>query len=165
MKQFRRIYLDTNIFIMLGENSDAAGDALRRITVAHSEDRDPLFVTSELTLSELLVRPYREENENLSRFYRRVMAGEVWLRTSPVSPGVLETAAVLRAVRRSIKLPDAIHAATAMAMSCSHLLTNDTGLKDFEVIPHPFVDVSLPSLSVIRPDTTTLSAILEELAP
>lgn len=164
MNPFTRIYLDTNILIMLGETSDAAGEAIRRIMAAHGEARPPLFVTSELTLSELLVVPYRDRNETLSGFYRRVLAGEVWLRTEPVSSQVLEAAAVLRAARRSIKLPDAIHTATAMATACSHFLTNDAGLKDFEAMPHPFSDVSLAPLSIIRPDEPTLSAILEELS-
>lgn len=164
MKQFRKIYLDTNIFIMLGENSDAAGDVIRQITATHSENRDALFVTSDLTLSELLVLPYREQNETLSGFYRRIMAGEVWLRTELVSPQILETAAVLRAVRGSIKLPDAIHAATAMSTGCSHFLTNDKGLKDFEAVQHPFSNVSLAPLPMIRPDVGTLASILKELA-
>lgn len=35
------------------------------------------------------------------------------------------TAARLRAQYPALKLPDAIHAATAQAFACSHFLTND----------------------------------------
>ena len=50
------------------------------------------------------------------------------LQMLPVNRDVLVAAARLRA-ETSIKLPDAIHAATAQITGCSYFLTNDTRVK------------------------------------
>ena len=164
MTVFRRIYIDTNILITMTESREGTGALLRNIADSHPAHRPPLFLTSELTLSEVLVKPYRDANRKLSAIYIQTLSGEHWLHTASVELDVLEKAATLRATYGKIKLPDAIHLATALASDCSHMLTNDKGLTDLIPTRHPFRDETLPALSIIRPDTPTLSAILEELA-
>ena len=50
------------------------------------------------------------------------------LRLVPVSRPILIDAAALRAKHSALKLPDAIHVATARASGCEVLLTNDRAL-------------------------------------
>ena len=165
MTELHRIYLDTNILIAMSEEMDERGEALRRMAIAHSPKRKAMFLTSEITLAELLVKPYRDGNRPLADIYTRMMQGEHWIETLAVTVEILDMAATLRSVRGATKLPDAIHIATAMHAGCSHLMTGDTGITDFEPIAHPFRPITLPPLSVIRPDVPTLTSILNELAP
>ena len=51
------------------------------------------------------------------------------LRVVPLGRQVLFHAAKLRAKMPSLRTPDALHAATAIASSCGAFLTNDTGFK------------------------------------
>jgi hypothetical protein len=69
----------------------------------------------------------------------------------------------LRASQGSLKLPDAIHIATVMLSDCSHFLTQDGRMTDFQPSKHPFREQMLSGLKIIRPETATLSAILEAL--
>ncbi len=57
----------------------------------------------------------------------------------------------------SLKLPDAIHLATALGTGCSHILTDDRGIGR----------ASLPAdaqIEILRPDATTLDALIQELS-
>ena len=105
-------------------------DALLRV------DRGELSaVTSELTLAEVLVKPLREHNATLAeRYHRRLTSGPT-LEVHPVSRTVLSRAAALRAGYPSIKLPDAIHAATATLRGCTTLITNDTRFASIANLP------------------------------
>ena len=60
--------------------------------------------------------------------YLRMLQPSVSLQMLPVNRDVLVAAARLRA-DTSIKLPDAIHAATAQIAGCSYFLTNDSHVK------------------------------------
>jgi predicted nucleic acid-binding protein len=129
-----RLYLDANIVIYAAEGPhllpNAVREALDRI------DRAELSaVTSELTLAEVLVRPLRDRNAVLVDSYRRRLTAGPTLDVQPVSRAVLSQAAALRAAQNSIKLPDAIHAATAMLAGCSTFLTNDTRFVSIPDLP------------------------------
>jgi predicted nucleic acid-binding protein len=164
MTSFARIYLDTNILIGIAEDASADGDRLRQVVSAHGAGCDARLLTSQLTFSELLVRPYRDRNFALAEFYFNLSAGAHWLETIAVSAEILEAAAVIRTERRSLKLPDAIHIASAMVSGCSHLLTHDRGIVDTASIAHPFRRDVLPEMSVIRPDSQTLSAVIKDIS-
>jgi predicted nucleic acid-binding protein len=163
MTVFKRIYVDANILITMTETRETPGVLLREIPDRHSTHRPPLFLTSELTLSEVLVKPYRDGNEELSAIYAHMLSGEHWLGTISVNLEVLEKAATLRSTYGKIKLPDAIHLASAVASGCSHMLTNDAGLSDLAPSRHPFKNEILPALTIIRSNDFTISEILEEL--
>jgi predicted nucleic acid-binding protein len=166
MTLFPLVYLDTNILIALLEDEFEKGDALRKTIAGHRRsDAAPRFLTSALTFSELLVKPYRDHAHAAAQFYVALRAGNYWLSVVPVSEQVLDLAAALRAARRSLKLPDAIHVATAMQSGCSHLLTEDEGIQTGEPALHPLTGAGLTPVPVIRPDAPTLSAILKDLTP
>ena len=48
----------------------------------------------------------------------------------PVSPAILRAAARLRAQLPKLRSPDAIHAATALNLGATSLLTNDAGFRN-----------------------------------
>ena len=52
----------------------------------------------------------------------------------PVEQAILRQAASLRA-NNSLKTPDAIHAATAMAVNCDLFITNDRGFRNLAELP------------------------------
>ena len=164
MRLFHRIYIDANILIDLFEDRGAIGSALQTIVNQHPVDRQhPLFLTSQLTFSETLVRPYRDKDVVLARTYLETRFGNYWLQVEDVSFAVLECASALRAAMKSLRLPDAIHIATAQLSGCSHLLTNDLGLSSIADLRHPLSGEVVPALDVIRADVVTLELVLKEL--
>lgn len=161
-----RVYLDTNVFIMLSEKSHALQRLLVELISAQSIGKPPLFATSELTLSELLVKPQQAGDDLLIDGYDSLILNSDWLDVRPVDRGVLYYAAVLRAQHKHLKLPDAIHVSSAIGQGCSHFLSDDRGIKDRYEIAHKrdgFIARST-SLSVIRPDEPTLTSLIESLS-
>ncbi|AJC77462.1 PilT domain-containing protein [Rhizobium etli bv. phaseoli str. IE4803] len=159
-----KLYLDTNVFIAAFENKNELSELLTNLFMVDAEKMR--FATSELTLSELLVMPYRTADDAAIDLYEGMIQTSEWLELLPVGRQILSYAAVLRSQYPSLKLPDAIHVSTAFAANCSHFLTGDTGLKGtYQIIHsrHGMVRRSKPLL-VIRPDKTTLSGLLENTA-
>ena len=122
----RTTYLDVNVFIYALEGHDAFAAALRRLFDAVQSGHIQT-VTSEITLAEALVRPLRDGRADLSAVYERFLQPRPFFAVHPVTRAVLVEAARLRATTR-LKLPDAVHAATAQLAGCTVLLTNDTGI-------------------------------------
>jgi predicted nucleic acid-binding protein len=90
-------------------------------------------VTSELTLAETLVKPKMDENTELQQAYQDMLLTRYSLEVVPINVEILIEAATLRAKTHQVKLPDAIHAATAYVNQCQAFITNDKSLKG---IPH-----------------------------
>jgi predicted nucleic acid-binding protein len=166
MAAIDRIYLDTNVFITAFEARDKSGELLLQLFVRRREASRSLFVTSELSMSELLVLPYRRQDHDLIIKYETILAKSDWLDVAPVETPVLRHAAVLRAQYPALKLPDAIHLATAVGSSCSHILTADEGIKGDYRLPHAHLAKVIESntLFVLRPDEPTLTSLLKSLA-
>jgi predicted nucleic acid-binding protein len=157
MHGVRRIYLDTNVFIAAFERKDVLGRQLGELFTIRPNAEPRVFVTSELTLSELLVIPYRNSDEQLADAYEDLIATNEWLQVTAVTRLVLTRAAWLRSCKPSIKLPDAIHISAALEADCTHILTADLGLADLKLPPDRF-------LTILRPDEQTLTDLLESLA-
>jgi predicted nucleic acid-binding protein len=121
------VYFDANIIIYIVEGYPAQRVVLRDLVRALD---DGLFraLTSELTLAEVLVGPFRTPNPLYERTYSAVLSGQEQIEVVPVTRDILVAAALLRAESR-IQLPDAIHAATARRHGCDVFLTNDDRLR------------------------------------
>jgi predicted nucleic acid-binding protein len=123
------VYADANVFVYYVEAIEPYGQRVRELFV-RADRGEALIVTSMLTLAEVLVHPLRQRQDELVRVYQdlllRVRAG---LRVMPVDASVLIDAARVRAAVPSIRLPDAIHLATARRAGCDLVITNDTRLK------------------------------------
>lgn len=121
--QGNRVYLDTNIWIYASEGYPAFIHDLTQLF--QSIDRGNLSaVTSELSLAEALVKPFQNQDLAKQTIYKQLISNSQNLTVIPVNRDVLIEAARLRA-NVNIKLPDAIHAATALLTQCSTFVTND----------------------------------------
>jgi predicted nucleic acid-binding protein len=158
-----RLYLDTNILIALNEG-EGPRQRLLEILLVRGFEKGIRFSTSALTLSELLVRPYRDRKLELARSYHALANGADWLDIIPVTPDVLDRAAIIRARASRIKLPDAIHLASASQDGCDSVLSADLGLVDLVAFDHPLGTGSgVRSLTILRPDESTLTSLIESL--
>ncbi len=84
-------------------------------------------VTSTLTLTEVLVHPYKHGDRDLARQYSRILLKTRNLIMLPVSAQIAAEAARIRA-RRGLKTPDSIQLATARLAKATAFLTNDSRL-------------------------------------
>lgn len=160
-----KIYLDTNVFIDAFEERGERSDMLAQL-FATSSTSGARFATSELTPSELLVKPYRDADDTAIDQYQGFILTSEWLEILPVDRSVIIYAAVLRSQSKGLKLPDAIHISTAIAAECSHFLTDDQGIAGMYELIHlryGIVKKGRP-LSVLRPDIPTLNSLLKSLA-
>ena len=122
----RKLYLDANFFIYVLEGSEPWAKPAR--SVSQALDRGECSaVTSELSLAECLVKPMASGRTEFIETYLAMFRDHRSLSLVPITRDLLIDAARLRALSR-IKLPDAIHAATALRSGCASFLTNDDRL-------------------------------------
>ena len=122
-----RIYLDANILIYLIEGYAEHEPALQ-VVLAEFERGDSQFVTSELSLAEVLVQPLRQKRNDLVDKYENLLAPEAGIETKAIDATILRRSADLRA-NLGGSLMDAIHLATAAFHNCSIILSEDNRLK------------------------------------
>jgi predicted nucleic acid-binding protein len=154
---FSGLYVDTNPLIYAFEGTDSEDNlAIAKLI----ETLGPTsLVTSELTLSEMLVKPFETNDTERVRRYKALLQqdGNGVIKVQPISTSILIEAAWHRGVQRDLfgqklKLFDAIHVATATFWGCSHFLSNDTGIK----MPDNLIEV--------KPQRLAIEALLAQLA-
>ena len=129
-----RIYLDSNVFISAYENTGARSD--HAWWILHAIERgDFAGITSEITLAEILVKPMEDGDDDLVRRYQEILSPDERFEVTAVSRQVLIEAARFRTMRSSLKLPDAIHVASAHLSHCSHVVSDDRRLPFAHGIP------------------------------
>jgi predicted nucleic acid-binding protein len=120
------VYIDSNLLIALFEANLPDAESLTRafavLTGSHT------VVTSELTLSEVLVAPWRLGDSALADIYLSLFDRPDLIEAIPVTRDVLLQAARLRSAS-ALRLPDAIHVATASIAACSAMVSSDKRLK------------------------------------
>ena len=165
---FGRIYLDSNVLLaLLGGDADAeVARLLVEMVGAVRQSTHVPFATSELSLAECMVRALRSKADAEILTIDSVLTSGPWLEVHEVSRDVLFGAALARSRYSSIKLPDAIHLATAISSGCTEILTADTGLKgDYVLIDDRWGQAGVSqAVQVIRPDAVTLRSIVVWLA-
>jgi predicted nucleic acid-binding protein len=122
-----KVYLDTNVFIYAVEavaEYRAAVEALFTLL----EESAVSAVTSELTLAEALAKPLEVGRHDIAETYEAMLTPSPWLAVVPVECSILIEAAKLQAGLK-LRLPDAIHVATAVATGCATVLSNDRRLQ------------------------------------
>jgi predicted nucleic acid-binding protein len=121
----KTIGLDTAPLIYLIEEHPIYLEAI--LTFFEAVERGEVTaVTSTVTLLEVLVHPFRNNNNELATEYRDILLHSKVI-TSDVSAPIAEAAAQLRS-RHNIRTPDAIQIAAAMHAGATHFLTNDARL-------------------------------------
>lgn len=145
--QASRVYLDANIFIYAIEGEPRIFDPLRKL-FSLLRTRKGAAVTSELTLAEVLPRARAVDRRN----YLDLI---VWSRIfdlHPVSRDILLETVDYRRSAGMPKLPDAIHAVTAIRAGCRKILSRDRRLR----LPEGY--------TLISPEPDDLSALIGELS-
>jgi predicted nucleic acid-binding protein len=127
-----QVYLDSNIFIALAEGMTSVQALLVEI-LDGADAGHWRIVTSDLTLAEVLIRPLRLQQATLVQHYEELLGSREGLRMHPVDREILRKAAAL-AAQGNMKLPDAIHAATAQQCLCQFLITEDKRLRSFDQV-------------------------------
>jgi len=118
-----KVYLDTNIFIYAVEAAveyRSAVEALFELL----EKGAVSAVTSELTLAETLAKPFEVGRHDIAQVYEAMLTPSIWLSVLPIDRSILIEAARLQAEVK-LRLPDAIHIATAIAAECPTVISND----------------------------------------
>jgi len=122
-----RYYLDTNVVISVVEAAGRLAETQTRF-IAGIDGASIEALTSELTLAECLVKPFADKNAAAVEAYLLFLNGRRNLPVVPINRHILTVAARLR-TELGVKLPDAIHIATAEAAECGVFLTNDRGIR------------------------------------
>lgn len=123
------LYLDSNVLIYAFEGGpDAprrtAGQLLREIYTQRCS-----AATSIIARTEVLVRPLRLRQTVLANRYRALLSTGSPIVSHTVDERIAESAAELRADYPALKLPDAMHVATAICIGCDALVTSDKRLR------------------------------------
>lgn len=135
LRAHRHIALDTCIFIYQWE-ANPRYSPLTDLIFSSLERGDFTATTSTISIAELLVHPYRQQD--LARVHTLVGLLSTYPHLQWLAPGfdIAARAAELRAQHR-LRTPDALQAATAAYAGATAMLTNDPIFKrvpDFEVL-------------------------------
>lgn len=122
-----RVGIDTSPFIYLME---AHSDYLPLVAplFARLDSGDISAVTSTITVAEVTVLPLRLHRNDLREQYLNLLLNSINLDVITIDVHVAQVAAELRA-RFSVRLPDALQLAAAIASGCDSFITNDRALQ------------------------------------
>ena len=135
------VYIDANSAIYAVEKIEPYHSFLAPLWLAAQTDQVSI-VTSELTWLETLVKPLRDGNTTLESLFRAFLtAREVEL--IPTTLALWEQAARLRIL--GLKTPDALHAATGLAVGCALFLTNDPVFERVPGLPVTILSIAINS--------------------
>jgi predicted nucleic acid-binding protein len=126
------LYLDAMAFIFLIEGEPAVSEPVKILFDVLRTHRG-IGVTSELTLAEVLAGSGQVRNPPVKRMYLDLIVWSRFLDLVPVSREVLYDSADLRFLHKQahgkkLKLPDAIHLATAIQKRCRYFMSQDDGI-------------------------------------
>ncbi|MEP6614535.1 MAG: PIN domain-containing protein [Mucilaginibacter sp.] len=123
----RNVFLDTAPLIYFIEGHSEYQEVLSRAFDAN-EKKDFIFITSSITLLEVLVKPLKDGNTKLAEQYKNILTNAPGIELLDVTHDVAIKAAELRA-KYNLRTPDSIQIATAIVTKASSFLTNDVRLK------------------------------------
>jgi predicted nucleic acid-binding protein len=114
------LLIDSAPIIYVLESRTILADRFLPLFAAHAEGRFR-FAATTITLAEVLTGPLQAGDEELAQRYRAVL--ESWQMVD-LNAQIAQTAARLRASLK-LKLPDAVQAASAVAINAAALVTHD----------------------------------------
>lgn len=120
-------YLDTNVLIAIIEPVMPLTEAQSQF-LARLDGGEAFAVTSELSLSKCLVKPYADADQRVADAYFALFGAKRGLAVVSVTRDILINAARLRANTRMF-LPDAIHVSTAEIAGCEAFVSDDRRIK------------------------------------
>jgi len=123
LRRHGRVALDTSVFVYQLE-AHLKYVRLTKEIFGWIEETGHGGVTSTITMTELLVKPYRDGNERGAKDFFALFSRYPNLEWVAPNLEICDSAAQIRAECR-LKTPDAIEAATAIYCGVSGFLTND----------------------------------------
>ena len=123
------LLIDTAPIIYQLEGHPSFAARFRPLFEAHASGK-VFFAVTTMTLAEVLTGPLKDGNEPLVRRYRALL--ESWQMVD-LDADIAVTAARLRATLR-LKLPDAVQAASALAIGAAALVTHDRDFKNLDTL-------------------------------
>jgi predicted nucleic acid-binding protein len=157
-----RLYLDTNVFIATFEANDQNSFHL---FAGNPRRQESFLFTSLLTRAELLVYPYRNNDDRLIDVYLNWTVSNAILSVGEIDGEVLRYAAVLRAQYQSLKLPDAVHLSTAIGFECTHFVSFDQGFQQMDSITHTMHETTrtVPAPKYINPSDSSFVNVVRQV--
>jgi predicted nucleic acid-binding protein len=131
------VCVDANLIIYTVEKHPVYEPLLRPLWQS-ARSKSIEVVSSELALMETLIGPLKSGDAALQRAYDQALLGTE-LRLIPITQSILREAARLRSISK-LRTPDAIHAATALLVSCALFITNDVGFRTIPRLPVVILD-------------------------
>ena len=142
----KRIYLDSAPIIYQIEGSEEFNQSTQLI-FDMIDDGQLIAITSSITLSEVLVMPYRLGRIDLVENYRQTLKSNENTEYVPIlDEEAAITVAKLRATNEALKKFDAQHLAIAIQHHCDSFLTNDIRLKRVIDLPEGLKIILLSEL-------------------
>jgi len=130
LQRHRRIALDTSIFIYELEATPRYA-AFTAPIFSWIEETRHSAVTSTITMAELLVQPYRNANQDQVNQFYGLLTTYPHLEWIAPDLEIADLAARFRAQHR-LRIPDALHAATAAGCQATGFITNDAVFRRVE---------------------------------
>lgn len=123
----QKIYLDTNLYIAFFEGVVDVSEKIEGL-ILDSIEKGMMIVASPLIITELLIAPLREKEDELSEVYKNLKNYIGNLVFVDFSLKISKTAAYLRA-KYNLATPDCIHLATAIEGGAKIFYTGDKRIK------------------------------------
>jgi predicted nucleic acid-binding protein len=127
----KRVFLDTAPIIYYIENQHQYKSLLDNLFELNAQGKI-MFITSSLTVMEVLVQPIRLLKPEIANAYLKILTSSSNLEIVDLTINISKKAAELRA-KYNIKTPDAIQMATAIESQSDFFLTNDIQLEIDEI--------------------------------
>ncbi|MBV9849995.1 MAG: PIN domain-containing protein [Armatimonadetes bacterium] len=135
------VYVDANVVIYAVEKIAPYESFMAPLWTAAVAGQVEI-VTSELTWLETLTKPLRDNNAALEALFRAFLTARE-VRLIPATLPIWEQAARLRA--QGLKTPDALHAASGLAVGCALFLTNDPAFLRIPGLPVTVLSAAIAS--------------------
>jgi predicted nucleic acid-binding protein len=127
----KKVFLDTAPIIYYIENQHKYRSLLDNLFELNAQGKIA-FISSSLTVMEVLVQPIRLQRLEIAKNYLKILTSSNNFEILDLTISISKKAAELRA-KYNFKTPDAIQLATAIESRCDFFLTNDIRLEIDEI--------------------------------
>jgi len=132
MIEYKKVFIDTAPVVYFLQGNELYFEKTRNI-LRNLRKMGITLISSDITIAEYLVMPYRENNLLLTNALERfIRLAEI--KIIHTSENIARNAARIRAEYKGFKAIDAFQLATALESDCDLFLTNDKQLRQFSGI-------------------------------
>lgn len=128
----KRVYFDTNPIIYFVEGHETFYEAVKPI-FDRLDNEEFLAYTSEFTITEVLIKPYRDRLDELIKDYQGLLLDSDYFSLLGMSASTFLSAAKIGG-STLMRTPDAIHIATAVENQCDFFITNDKRIRNYQSV-------------------------------